>query len=119
MKIGELFWVNLDPTVGDEIQKRRPVLVLNGGHEKNLKLAIVVPVTSYAAAWEHNPFFVPIDPSEQNGLKKKSVIDCFQIRAISHNRFGEKIGGIDAGSMDLVKTAVALILDMEPHHCTY
>ncbi|MDY6954454.1 MAG: type II toxin-antitoxin system PemK/MazF family toxin, partial [Thermodesulfobacteriota bacterium] len=31
--------MNLDPTIGDDIKKRRPVVVLNGGHEKYLRLA--------------------------------------------------------------------------------
>ena len=48
MKTGEIYWVNLDPTIGDEIKKRRPVIVLNGGHDKHLRLAIVVPVTAWS-----------------------------------------------------------------------
>ncbi len=34
MKTGEIYWVNLNPTIGDEIKKKRPVVVLNPGHEK-------------------------------------------------------------------------------------
>ncbi|MEA1968610.1 MAG: type II toxin-antitoxin system PemK/MazF family toxin [Thermodesulfobacteriota bacterium] len=45
MKTGEIYWVNLDPTLGDEIKKRRPVVVLSGGHKKNLKLAILRPLS--------------------------------------------------------------------------
>jgi mRNA interferase MazF len=44
LKAGEIYWVNLNPTIGDEIQKTRPVIVLNGGHEKHLRLAIVIPI---------------------------------------------------------------------------
>ncbi len=47
LKTGEIYWVNLDPTLGDEIKKGRPVVVLNPGHSKNLKLAIVVPITGW------------------------------------------------------------------------
>ena len=56
LKIGDIVWVNLDPTPGDEIRKKRPVVVLNNGHEKHLRLAIVVPVTNWTAVWENNPF---------------------------------------------------------------
>ena len=93
MKVGEIYWVNLDPTIGDEIKKRRPVVVLNHGHDKYLKLAIVVPVTAWNSYWGKNPFFISLEPDTKIGLKKKSVVDCFQIRAVSHNRFAEKIGG--------------------------
>ena len=117
MKAGEIFWVNLDPTIGDEIKKRRPVVVLNGGHDKHLKLAIVVPVTAWSSYWEKNPFFVSLGPNKKSGLKKKSVVDCFQIRAVSHNGFAEKIGELSNDEIDQIKRSITLILDIEPEHC--
>ena len=117
MKAGEIYCVNLDPTIGDEIKKKRPVVVLNGGHDKHLKLAIVVPVTAWSSYWEKNPFFVSLEPSTKSGLKKKSVVDCFQIRAVSHNRFAEKIGEISNHEIARIKRSIALILDIEPNHC--
>ncbi len=79
LKTGDLYQVNLDPTLGDEIKKTRPVVVLNPGHEKNLRLAIVVPVTAWKALWESNPFFLTIDPKPHHGLRKKSAVDCFRL----------------------------------------
>ncbi len=117
MKAGEIYWVNLDPTIGNEIKKRRPVVVLNGGHDKHLKLAIVVPVTAWSPYWEQNPFFVSLESDTKSGLRKKSVVDCFQIRAVSHNRFAEKIGSISDYEIDRIKKSIALILDIEPTHC--
>ncbi len=55
MKTGEIYWVNLDPTIGDEIKKKRPVVILNGGHAKHLKLAIVVPITGWSPYWKEKP----------------------------------------------------------------
>ncbi|MBN1906401.1 MAG: type II toxin-antitoxin system PemK/MazF family toxin [Deltaproteobacteria bacterium] len=117
MKTGEIFWVNLDPTLGDEIKKRRPVVVLNPGHSKNLKLAIVVPITGWNILWDNNPFFAVLEPTPVNGLQKRSAIDCFQIRAISHNRFSDKIGEISVDDIGRIKKAVALILDIDPENC--
>lgn len=117
MKTGDIYWVNLDPVQGDEIKKRRPVVVLNGGHEKHLRLAIVVPITAWNSHWENNPFFVFLDPNTINKLRKKSVIDCFQIRAISHERFAEKLGEISHFEMQHIKKAMALILDIDPEDC--
>jgi len=117
LKAGEIYGVNLDPTIGNEIKKRRPVVVLNGGHDKHLKLAIVVPVTTWSSHWEKNPFFVSLEADTKNGLKKKSVVDCFQIRAVSHNRFAEKIGEISNDEINQIKRSITLILDIEPKHC--
>jgi len=117
LKTGEIYWVNLDPTLGDKIKKKRPVVVLNGGHYKHLKLAICVPITAWNPYWEENPFFVSLDPDSNNCLQKKSVVDCFQIRAVSYKRFAQKIGSISSDDIDLLKKAIALILDIDPQHC--
>jgi len=117
LKTGEIYWINLDPITGNEIKKRRPVVVTNGGHDKHLKLAIVVPVTAWSSYWEKNPFFISLEPNTKNGLMKKSVVDCFQIRAVSHNRFAEKIGEISNDEINQIKGSITLILDIEPEHC--
>ena len=92
MKTGEIWLVGLDPTIGDEIRKTRLVVVLNAGERKSLRLAIV--------------------------LDKKGAVDCFQMRALSHRRFFKRLGVLSGEEMDRVRTAVALILDIEPEHCT-
>ena len=117
MKTAEIYWVNLDPTIGDEIRKKRPVVVLNGGHRKHLKLAVVVPVTGWNPHFEQNPFFVFIEPDSINGLQKKSMVDCFQIRAISHRRFAGKIGDLSKEEFALIKKSVALILYIDVEDC--
>ncbi|OGP49047.1 MAG: MazF family transcriptional regulator [Deltaproteobacteria bacterium RBG_13_43_22] len=117
MKSADIYWVNLDPTIGDEIKKKRPVVILNEGHQKHLKLAIVVPITSWRSKLEENPFFVTLEPSQANRLTKKSLIDCFQVRAVSHHRFLEKLGQITEKQMDLIKKSLSLILDIDPEDC--
>ena len=117
MRTGDLYQANLDPTIGDEIQKSRPVVILNPGHAKNLRLAIVVPVTAWRQRWEKNPFFLTITPGPRHGLRKKSAVDCFQIRALSHGRFIKKLGTLSGEELDRVKKAIALIFDIEPEHC--
>lgn len=117
LRTGDLFQVNLDPTIGDKIQKPRPVVVLNPGHAKNLRLAIVVPVTAWRQRWEKNPFFLTITPGPGHGLRKKSVVDCFQIRALSHGRFIKKLGSLSGKELSHIKKALALILDIEPEQC--
>jgi mRNA interferase MazF len=58
-----------------------------------------------------------LKPNKKSGIKKKSVVDCFQIRAVSHNRFAEKIGELVKDEIDQIKRAIALILDIESEHC--
>lgn len=117
MQIGDLYWVNQQPTIGDEIRKKCPVIILNAGHSNHLRLAIVLPVTGWKALWKDHPFFVPLDPTPLNGLEKKSAVDCFQIRAIRHDRFLEKIGKVSDEDLAQMKQALALILDIDPEQC--
>lgn len=117
MRNGDIYWVNLDPSIGDEVRKKRPVIVLNAGHVKHLRLAIVVPVTGWKAQWEKHPFFVSLNPTQPNGLAKKFSVDCFQLRAISHDRFLERIGSASEAQMDEMKRAMALILALDHEHC--
>jgi mRNA interferase MazF len=114
---GEIWYVSLDPTVGDELQKIRPVVVLNPGHDRHLRLAVVVPVTGWRQGWQGNPFFVKLDPAPTNGLEKTSAVDCFQIRSLSHRRFKRHLGNISDAVLDQVLSAVALILDIDSVHC--
>ncbi len=118
MRAGDICQVNLDPTFGDEIRKTRPVVVLNAGIVNKLSLAIVVPVTGWKAAFKRNPFFLELDPAPRLGLRKKSAVDCFQIRALSHRRFVRALGALSEEELDRVKSSVALILDIYPEHCT-
>ncbi len=118
MKTGEIWLVSLDPTIGDEIRKTRPVVVLNAGEQKSLRLAIVVPVTGWHPRWVNHPFFLAIDPEPRHGLTKKGAVDCFQMRALSHRRFVKRLGVLNRREMDQIRSAVALILDIEPEHCS-
>ena len=119
MNTGDIYWVNLAPTLGDEIRKTRPVVIVNGGHSKYLKLAIVVPHNRLESELGRQSFFcLPAAQRVQCPLEKKSAIDCYQLRSLSHQRFLEKLGQISPAEMDVVKKAVALILDIEPEHCT-
>lgn len=118
MKTGDIYLVSLDPTIGEEIRKTRPVVVLNAGDRKNLRLAIVVPVTRWRQSWDTNPYFFTAEHEPHHGLGKRLVVDCFQVRALSHDRFVKKLGALKEKEMDRVRSALALVLDIEPEHCT-
>jgi mRNA interferase MazF len=117
LKTGEIFRVQLDPVVGHEMNKTRPVVVLNPGDAKSLRLAIVVPVTAWKPHWEGNAFFLIIEPQPHHGLTKKSAVDCFQLRALSHDRFRERLGELSSDEMEQVKRSLSLILDIDARHC--
>lgn len=111
MRRGEVWTVKLDPTVGDEIQKTRPCVVLSANGLGRLRLKTVVPIT--APAKEQPMWHVPLSPNSANGLSKPSVADALQIRAVSYNRFAKRLGALTAHQMDDIAAAVAIVLEIK------
>jgi mRNA interferase MazF len=111
IKRGEVWWVRLNPTVGDEIQKLRPCVVLSADGVGRLRLKTIVPITEPAK--EQPLWHVAIAPNPKNGLSKPSVADAFQIRALSLDRFTTRLGSLSAQQMDDIAAAVAIVLEIK------
>lgn len=112
MKRGEIYYANLDPTLGTEIQKKRPVLIIsNNANNKVSAVITVLPITSNVT--KIYPFEVEL-PAKTSGLKKNSKIQCQQIRTISKLRLGSKVQGYaDSTIMQHVEAALKLHLDLD------
>ena len=112
MKQGEIWLINLDPTVGAEIRKIRPAIIVNDNSLGILPLKIIVPVTDWKAKYEIAPWIVKIIHDAENKLLKESSADCFQVRSVSQDRFISKIGKISDSIADDVKPGLARILSI-------
>jgi len=95
IKQSEIWLVNLDPTIGTEINKIRPCLVIGDDTIGKLKSKTVLPITSWNKIYEQVPWMVKCNPTDRNNLNKISAIDTFQIRNLSTQRFIKKIGSIE------------------------
>lgn len=109
-KRGEIWLVDLNPTKGHEIQKRRPVVVMSVDSIASLDLRIVVPLTDYKPKHSTYPWCVPVVPNDRNGLSKKSTADAFQIKCASTERFVHRIGILSAQSIREIADAVDLCI---------
>ncbi|MCL1933182.1 MAG: type II toxin-antitoxin system PemK/MazF family toxin [Candidatus Azobacteroides sp.] len=94
MKQGEIWLINLDPSIGAEMKKTRPAVIVNDDALGKLPLKIIAPITDWKEHYGIVPWMIAINPSIQNGLAKKSSIDCFQIRSVSEIRLIKRIGYI-------------------------
>jgi len=117
MNQGHIYTIKHSFAEKDTIEEVKPVLVLNGGHDTYLRLAIVLPIIDWRDYLAENPFFVSLEPHILNGISKRSMVDCYQIRAIEHERFGEKIGAVSSDIINQVKKSISLILDIDSEHC--
>ncbi|MCC7400874.1 MAG: type II toxin-antitoxin system PemK/MazF family toxin [Chitinophagaceae bacterium] len=87
MKQGEIWLINLDPTIGAEIKKTRPAIIVNDDALGKLPLKIIVPVTDWKDRYSIAPWMIKIEPTSLNSLTKVSAADCFQVRSVSQERF--------------------------------
>ena len=92
---GEIWMVNFEPSVGNEIQKFRPAIVVNDDRIGRFGIKIVVPITQWKEHYIDYPWIIKIIPDDINGLSKDSSIECFQIKSFAVDRFDKKIGEID------------------------
>jgi mRNA interferase MazF len=110
---GEIWLINLDPTLGAEIRKTRPAVIVSVDAVGVLPLRVVVPITSWKEHYAQAPWMVRIDPNPQNGLDKVSCADTFQVRSVSVSRFVRSLGRLDASSMQAIENALAIVLGIE------
>jgi mRNA interferase MazF len=112
MKQSEIWLIDLDPTKGAEIQKKRPAIIVNNNRLGKLPLKIIVPITDWKENYAVAPWMVKLEPTATNGLTKTSSADCFQIRSLSQDRLIMKLGVIDANTLEDIKEAIKKVLDM-------
>jgi mRNA interferase MazF len=95
VKRGDIWQVNLDPTVGSEIKKSRPCVVISPAElNDNLRTVIIAPMTSKGFA---APFRVPLTHSGTKGL---IVLD--QLRSVDKARLAKRLGAVSAKTLSAV-----------------
>lgn len=108
---GEVYLVGLDPTVGAEIQKTRPALIIqNDIANRYSPIIIVAAITSHFKEPLY-PTEVPISRPE-GGLKVDSVVLMNQVRSIDKRRLMRRLGKVKASTLSAVDDAITLSLGL-------
>ncbi len=112
MHRGEVWLVNLDPTVGTEINKTRPSIIVNDDAIGILPLKVIVPVTDWKERYTIRPWMVRLEPDSTNGLTKSSAVDTFQVRSVSETRLTRQLGTLSDADMGMVSEALAIVFSL-------
>ena len=111
MKRGEIYYADLSPSVGSEINKRRPILIVsNNANNRASTTLTILPITSNVE--KIYPFEVVL-AKKASGLPKPSKVQAQQIRTISKQRIKGKVQGhLSKEALFLVNAALKLHLDL-------
>lgn len=108
-KRGEVWTVSHDPTLGHEVKKTRPTVVItNDVYNAHNWVVIVMPLTSHDEA-EYDQ--VLIEPPE-GGLSATSVTLPDQIRAVDRQRLVKRLGKLKSETMHKLDRSLKMVLDL-------
>lgn len=103
---GEVWWVDFDPSLGGEIQKTRPaVIVSNDASNRNLNRVQVLPITSRV-----NRVYPSEAMLDLSGEPRKAMAD--QITTVSKLRLKSKLGSVKRADMVTIERAIRLQLGL-------
>ena len=113
MRRGEVWLINLDPTVGAEIRKTRPAAIVSDDAIGILPLKVIVPITEWKDRYAVAPWMVRLEPSSESGLDKSSAADAFQVRSVAQVRFVRQLGKLSEKIMHDIARALAVVLSID------
>lgn len=106
MEHGDVWWINFDPAVGEEVRQERPaIIVSNDSSNKHLNRVQIVPLTTSVGVLYPSEAFVKV-----RGKKHKAMAD--QLTTVSKGRLDNHVGRLSKADMQAVEQAIKIQLEL-------
>ena len=106
LKRGDIYWVDLNPTIGSEIKKQRPCVLMGATPINQARRAVlVIPLSS--SGMPRPPLAIEVEC-----LGRKVIAVCDQLRAVDKSRLRESAGSLTADDLEQIEEALRRILSL-------
>lgn len=110
---GEVWWVSFDPSVGPEVIKTRPAVVVSMPFIATLDLRVVVPILTRKDTHAGYPWLIPVTPSGTSGWDRPGSADTSQLKSLSRkDRFKTPAGRLSPEDLAEVYAGIRLCLGL-------
>jgi mRNA interferase MazF len=112
-RLGSLWLVSFDPSVGTEIRKTRPAVIVSGTAFNRRSKVTLLPITSATPDQRLLSVVVPIAPSNTNGLNVSSFIVCVDPMTFDKQRLVKRLGELQSEQINQVQTILRSYLELD------
>jgi mRNA interferase MazF len=112
-RLGSIWLVNFDPSIGTEIRKTRPAIIISGTLFNQRRKVTVLPITSSIPDSRLLPVVVAVEPDATNGLVTDSFIVCIDPMTFDKQRLVKRLGVLTADKISQVQSILRSYLQLD------
>jgi mRNA interferase MazF len=112
-RLGSIWLVNFDPSIGTEIRKTRPAMIVSGTLFNQRRKVTVLPITSSSPDSRLLPVVVALEPDGINGLTTDSFIICIDPMTFDKQRLVKQLGMSNSQQIRQVQSILRSYLELD------
>jgi mRNA interferase MazF len=112
-RLGSIWLVKFDPSVGTEIRKTRPAIIVSGTLFNQRRKVTVLPITSSVPDSRLLPVVVAVEPDSTNGLATDSFIVCIDPMTFDKQRLVKRLGVLNTDRIRQVQSILRSYLQLD------
>lgn len=111
-RLGSIWLVSFDPSIGTEIRKTRPAVIISGTAFNQRSKVTVLPITSANPSDRLLPVIVPLVPSVTNGLSSNSFVVCVDPMTFDKRRLIQCLGQVELDQLEEIQQILVRYLEL-------